>query len=264
MGRLSSDRTRFLAGSVCVQAPGPAATATPRPATWMTRPCSPSVTVTMAMLGTGMTSIGAEMSVHVSSCVFLSFTTKLFLSVGATFVLTISMVTLSCLEACASLVTAPTTGTAQPRATVTLTPGSASSVCSTLRALSARGAWRDTLETRSAVSAVSAPVMCSELILKSMSLIKTSSFGISELLSFSAFPVIGRQESVIVFQMLSETTALNARKITGKLQVERVVMPVLAILLVIISKIYLKKMYILMDAFSRIQWGELQSVHRAV
>ena len=173
---------------------------------------------------------------HVSSCVFNP--------VGATFVLTISMVTLSCLEACASLVTAPTTGTAQPRATVTLTPGSASSVCSTPRASSARDAWRDTLETRSAASAVSAPVMCSELILKSKSLLKTSSFGISLLLSFSAFPVTERQESVIVFRMLSETTALNARKITGKLQVERAVMPVLAILLVIISKNYLKEIYI--------------------
>ena len=95
------------------------------------------------------------------------------LPLGVTFVLTISMVTQSCLEACVSLVTAQTTGTAQLRAIVTLTLGSASSVCSTPRASSARDVWRDTLETRLAASVASAPVMCSELILKSM---KISSF----------------------------------------------------------------------------------------
>ena len=44
-----------------------------------------------------------------------------------------------------------------------------------------------------------------------------------------------RRENVIVFQMLSETTARNARKITGRLQVARAVTPVLVILQVMIS-----------------------------
>ena len=87
---------------------------------------------------------------------------------GVTSVLTISMDIRSCQGECVSPVTAPTTGTAQQKATVTPTLGSVSSVSSTLRAPNVRGVLRDTLEMLLTASAVSAPVMFWALILRGL------------------------------------------------------------------------------------------------
>ena len=60
---------------------------------------------------------------------------------------------------------------------------------------------------------------------------------------FSASLATERQGNAIVCPMLLEITALSARRITGRLQVERAVTPVLVIRLVTISWDFIKKIY---------------------
>ena len=96
------------------------------------------------------------------------------------------------------------------------------------------------METQSAASAVSAPVMSWEQTQKSMDLMK---FMKNVCFIFSASLATERQGNAIVCPMLLEITALSARRITGRLQVERAVTPVLVTQLVTMSWDYVKRIY---------------------
>ena len=125
-------------------------------------------------------------------------------NLGVIFVLTTSLVTQSCQEECASLVTVLTTGTSQQRAIVILRLDSVSSVSLKLKVSTVRPVLKATMEMPSTVTVWNVHATYLAQILRGLL-------------------VTGTLASVTVFQMLLESIVMNVLKTIGKLPVERVV-----------------------------------------